>query len=399
MPLLVQIIGAYFAAEGIYQAAKHFGGYLGAAWPGNLVEGATKLARGLAVITIELIFALLFGGKAALKGAKTAIKTVSKQGVKGATKAGVKAAKAGVQKSVKETAKAVTDLAKVGKQGAKAVVRNGKVAMKGVRKGFAKGAKTFDDLGQRLSKKLRFKKFRMRIEKRRFKLEGEVNPWVLLASGEVKHLDDKDVRIKNKKVGEKVDMGDGTEGILVGKVDVDAGKGVKGIDNSGKTGSKYVDDLDLDEAKAIDEFQELSRLDDKGRGDWIRGGAKSERVSLRKEVRDKIFKNADSGQVDVNGYKIYLDGKTGKPIPNYGTHYPDKTPLGYPHPKAGQPVPTNLVGKPRADIGHAKGNAWKDRLAKHKKDGKTREEILELENDPKLYVLEERSSNRSRQND
>ena len=88
-----------------------------------------------------------------------------------------------------------------------------------------------------------------------------------------------------------------------------------------------------------------------------------------------------------------------EPIPNYGSHYPDKTPLGHPHPKAGQPVPLNLVGKPRADIGHAKGNAWKDRLAKHKKDGKTRDEIIELENNPKFYVLEERSSNRSRKND
>ncbi|GAA0894365.1 hypothetical protein GCM10009122_40460 [Fulvivirga kasyanovii] len=57
---------------------------------------------------------------------------------------------------------AATDLAKVGKQGAKALVRNGKVAIKGVRKGFAKGTKTFDDLGQRLSKKLRFNVFNIR---------------------------------------------------------------------------------------------------------------------------------------------------------------------------------------------------------------------------------------------
>ncbi|MBL6445152.1 hypothetical protein JMN32_02455 [Fulvivirga sp. 29W222] len=232
LPLLMQIIGAYFAAEGIYQAAKHFGGYLGAAWPGNLIEGATKLARGLAVITIELIFALLFGGKATLKGAKTAIKTVSKQGVKGATKAGVKAAKAGVQKSVKETAKAVTDLAKVGKQGAKAVVRNGKVAMKGVRKGFAKGAKTFDDLGQRLSKKLRFKKFRLRVEKRKFMLEGEVNPWVLLASGKI-------VEVKNK--GGK-NVGESGEFALKGNNKTVKGRLIGGVEDQ----SAFVKKLDAD---------------------------------------------------------------------------------------------------------------------------------------------------------
>ena len=239
----------------------------------------------------------------------------------------------------------------------------------------------------------------MRVEKRRFKLEGEVNPWVLLASGEIKHLEADDARIKNKLVGEKVDMGEGVEGILIGRKDIKVPKGAKGIDDSAYTGSKYVDDLNLDEAKAIDEFDELSQLDDAGRGDRIRGGAKSERVSLRKEVRDKIYKNADSGEVDANGYTIYLDGKTGRPIPNYGTHYPDKTPLGHPHPKAGQPVPPNLVGKPRADIGHANNNAWKNRLQDHKENNRSRAEIIKTENDPDLYVLEERSSNRSRKQD
>ncbi|TRX58280.1 hypothetical protein FNH22_14575 [Fulvivirga sp. M361] len=213
LPLLLQIIGAYFAAEGIYQTTKYFGGFLGAAWPGNLVEGAAKLARGLAVLTIELVFALLFGGKAALKGAKTAIKTVAKQGVKGAVKTGIKAAKSGIKKSVKETAKAATDLAKVGKSGAQALARNGKVAMKGVRKGFARGAKTFDDLGQRLSKKLRFKKFRLSVKNRRFKLEGEVNPWVLLASGK---LEERNIE---GEVGDVVKRADGTvEGVIVDPV-------------------------------------------------------------------------------------------------------------------------------------------------------------------------------------
>ena len=94
-----------------------------------------------------------------------------------------------------------------------------------------------------------------------------------------------------------------------------------------------------------------------------------------------------------------MDLKTLDDIPNYGSHYPDKTPLGHPHPKAGHPVPPNLVGKPRADIGHAKGKSWENRLKMHKEKGRTREEIIELENDASLYVLEERSSNRSRKLD
>ncbi|GAA0894360.1 hypothetical protein GCM10009122_40410 [Fulvivirga kasyanovii] len=42
----------------------------------------------------------------------------------------------------------------------------------------------------------------MRIEKRRFKLEGEVNPWVLLASGDITHVDDADA--VGKKAGDKI---------------------------------------------------------------------------------------------------------------------------------------------------------------------------------------------------
>ncbi|GAA0894358.1 hypothetical protein GCM10009122_40390 [Fulvivirga kasyanovii] len=208
LPLLMQIIGAYFAAEGIYQAAKHFGGYLGAAWPGNLIEGATKLARGLAVITIELIFALLFGGKAALKGAKTAIKTVSKQGIKGATKAGVKATKAGIQKSVKSTVKATKDLAKVGKQGARAVAKNGRIVIKGVRKGFAKGAKSLDELGQRLSKAFRFKRFKLEVRKTRWRILGEINPYVVIMEGDLDGMLHKvdDKVVKGKKYGDDVEV-------------------------------------------------------------------------------------------------------------------------------------------------------------------------------------------------
>ena len=114
---------------------------------------------------------------------------------------------------------------------------------------------------------------------------------------------------------------------------------------------------------------------------------------------DEIYAKGDTGRVDANGYKIYFDEKTGLDIPNYGTHYPQTTPLGHKHPKAGQKVPENLVGKPRADIGHVKGQKWEDRLREYKKMGRTREEIIEMENNHKLYALEERSSNRSRKLD
>ncbi|UXX77746.1 GH-E family nuclease [Reichenbachiella carrageenanivorans] len=383
LPLIMQLMSAYFAAELVYQVAKRLGSYLSSAWPGNLVEGAKHLARAFVILAIELLMALLFGAKGAMKAAKGAAKTA-----KGGRKSAQQAVKAGAKQYIKNQQQAARKLAAVSQGGAQAAIKNGKFVMKGVKKSTLKGAKSIDDLTQKLMKQLRFKKFRFTLKQRRFKLEGQVNPWVLLASGKI---EDRDI---DGNVGDLVKKADGSiEGVIVGT------RGSKGGPKGAK--SAYVDDLQLDEAKAIDEFEALTdkNMTDISRGDKIRGGAKSERVSLRKEVRDEIYRKANTGRLDENGYSIYRDMKTRKDIPNYGTHYPDKTPLGHDHPKAGQPVPENLVGKPRADIGHAPGEAWKDRLAQHKRDGLSREKIIELENNPKWYVLEERSSNRSRKLD
>ena len=204
---------------------------------------------------------------------------MAKQGVKGAVKTGAKAAATGARNVVRSTAKAVTDLVDIGKSGARALVRNGKIAMKGVRKGFARGAKTFDDLGQRLSRRLRFRKFRISVERRRFKLEGQMNPWVLLASGKIEERD-----IPGVNVGDAIRRTDGSiEGMVVGTRGSRGGpRGVR---------SSYVEDLQLDEIKAFDEFQELTAkgMDDVSRGNRIRGSAASERVSLRKDVREEYL--------------------------------------------------------------------------------------------------------------
>lgn len=61
--------------------------------------------------------------------------------------------------------------------------------------------------------------------------------------------------------------------------------------------------------------------------------------------------------------------------------------------------PENLIGKPRADIGHNYGEKWEERLKMHKENGHTREQIIEAENNADLYIIEERSSNRSRKLD
>src|SRR4028119_1729392 len=56
----------------------------------------------------------------------------------------------------------------------------------GVKGGFAKGAKSLDDLARRLGNKLRFNKFKIRRSGRRIQLLGHINPWITIAeSGDI----------------------------------------------------------------------------------------------------------------------------------------------------------------------------------------------------------------------
>jgi hypothetical protein len=61
------------------------------------------------------------------------------------------------------------------------------VLLRGAGQGISRGVKHLRDLGARLLQRTRFKGFRIRIQARRFRLEGKINPWVLLATGEVKY--------------------------------------------------------------------------------------------------------------------------------------------------------------------------------------------------------------------
>jgi RHS repeat-associated protein len=51
--------------------------------------------------------------------------------------------------------------------------------------------------------------------------------------------------------------------------------------------------------------------------------------------------------------------------------------------------------KGQIDLGHKPGEEWRKRKEMHEQRGSTREEVIEAENDPNLYQLEDRSSNRS----
>lgn len=294
LPLIMQLVGAYFAADAVIRATKYFGGYLGKAFPGDIPGGAKSLARALAIGAIELVFALMFGAKGAFKAAKGAAKTVAKQGVKGAMKTGVKTAATAAKNGVKSTGKAALQLGKVAKNGAKTagknMVKGGKFVMNGMKRGALSGAKSLDDVAKRLGKAFKFKKFKIAIKNRKFRLLGKINPWILLGSGELEFHKASD--IGSSKVGNRVSITrnvDGVDevvdGIVVGKKNTQKLGGVDDYSKLGKNStdgygtSSYVENLlDLaakgDQKALQDIFQQLDEAGT-GAGSIIRGGGEA----------------------------------------------------------------------------------------------------------------------------
>ncbi|RPH32883.1 MAG: hypothetical protein EHM93_07505 [Bacteroidales bacterium] len=199
LPLLLQLVSVYFAAEAIVKMGAYFGKYLGAAWPGEIVIGAKNFARAIAIGAIELVFALLFGGKAVVKGVKAGVKAAAKGGVKGLAKTTAKAVKTSAKGMVKANIKAVKQLGKVAKKGFQNTIKNGKFVLEGIKSVATKGAKSLDDLAKFMGKKLRFKKFKLQIKGLRFRLFGLINPYILLADGTIKKVKQKD--LGGKKAG------------------------------------------------------------------------------------------------------------------------------------------------------------------------------------------------------
>ena len=108
-----------------------------------------------------------------------------------------------------------------------------------------------------------------------------------------------------------------------------------------------------------------------GVSDAIVDGTKADhavknRVKLRKSTRatiiDQAIKNAEGDFIDPN---------TGMVVPKEGPF----------------------------DIGHRHGESWKKRKQEHIDKGSTRKEVIEAENDPNIYQVEDPKSNRSRRYD
>lgn len=213
LPAIMSVVGPLFIGVTIATLAGHIRDYLAKGWEGDTQGGGKSLAKGLAAGAIELISWLTFkAGGAALKGAKAVAK-----GAQAVGKAGVKVAQGAMRAIAK---------------GAKYIIEKGKVLFKGIAgTGLGKQFNRLQDLGQGLLARMRFKAFRIRINNRRFRLEGLINPWILLADGSIEQVTFQGQG--RSVVGEKVKHGR-KNAVVVGIQDTKTSKAVQElIDKAG----------------------------------------------------------------------------------------------------------------------------------------------------------------------
>lgn len=173
IPPLMEIVAAILVGVALVRATSYVGDYLTKAWKGDLVGGAKALARGFAILLIELIFALLFNIGSVIKAVKS--------GVTGTVKAATGAAKT----ALRSTKNAIREVGQVSKTAIKASIKNSKLIVAGFRNGFGEGIRTVGELTRQMLRKTRFRGFYFRLRGRVLELWGRFNADVKLGEQRV----------------------------------------------------------------------------------------------------------------------------------------------------------------------------------------------------------------------
>lgn len=230
LPFVMGAVAAIFIGISVIKAADYLGEYLTKSWDGDIPGGARSLARALAVGAVELIFALLTyitaGAFRAVAAVARGVGRAASAVARGAMRVGSAVAR-GTNRAAAATRRAAAQsLRRAGRAAARvtgragsAVLRRGRLVMQGLRPGFARGARTLDDLTRRLRNRLRFRRFRIRRRGRHIRLFGYINPWVLLADGTYDYFEQSRLTLPGRsgpaRVGDLVRVGR-RRGVVVG---------------------------------------------------------------------------------------------------------------------------------------------------------------------------------------
>jgi hypothetical protein len=181
LPPIMQLVAMVMLGVAAVRMALWIGEYLSKGWAGDIAGAAKSLARGLAVGAIELVFTLLFDLNAVIKAAKQGLTATLRGAAATARQAGRTLALQG-SRIGRAAARTVRRPGVAARLVGRAVARRGRIVMRGLRGGFARGARSLDDLAQRLWNAVRFRRFKLTFERRTLTLWGEINPWVPLGS-------------------------------------------------------------------------------------------------------------------------------------------------------------------------------------------------------------------------
>jgi hypothetical protein len=275
IPVIMGVLGPLFVGLTVLKLVEYVKNYIENAWEGRIREGGKFLAKGLAAGAIELISYLTFkAGGAALKGAKAL--------AKGAVKGGVALAKG--------AAKMIT-------QAAKWVIKQGKLLLKGIAGSpIGRRLTKLKDLGKTLLDRLRFRKFRIVMKGAWFRLEGYINPWIVIANGKITEVKKgtKDAIFKSKQEVAALKAGTkpGGKHVKVGEVD-----DFKSLDKRAKVNDKLTPDH-IPSRAAIVEAEKNA----------LRAAGRKEPWTLAEKARFKQLRN--EGTSIVTKHKVHKAGRT-----------------------------------------------------------------------------------------
>jgi hypothetical protein len=225
LPVIMQILTAVFLAQTIAQVGGYVSSFVSQSWAGNTDGGTKSMNNAIGVGVVELAsYLTMKAGSVLAKGGKVAVNAA-----KSTFKAGVNLAKRGAQIVIK---------------GAKWILEKGKLIFKGLDDAAGRVAKTLRGLGDDILQRVGFKGVKIKVHGRRFEIWGQINPWVLLASGDitevdeamkgaVKVSDDELKTLKSLTQEERRVLGDLTNLDVIGKVPT--GKTVAGIEDGTKS--------------------------------------------------------------------------------------------------------------------------------------------------------------------
>jgi phage-related protein len=266
-PIIFEALLPLMIGVAAVRSAYYIGQYVYKSIAGDIVGAAKSLARSLAVVAVELIFALL-GSSVFWRSVSETASVMTSVAGRGARSFGRGIARVvpGSGRAARATVRGMERTGSAVLSSGRAAVSRGKLIMRGVGERIGPGIRSIEELSERLFRRVRFRRFRIRLIRRRFLLEGYINPWVPLANGDLAYFDQNQLRPARARstVDEVVRLGDevfvpsatgGTStrrGIVIGSHGGDA------MRSSGRTIVQSSDDV-ADASRFVREFEDLSQ--------------------------------------------------------------------------------------------------------------------------------------------